>query len=354
MIYPKFLKEGDTIGICAPSCGIEEKDINKFELSLNNLKKEGYKIVETENVRSGKMPSTDAKTRAKEFNELFKREDIDFIFSASGGGFLMEILPYLDENAINEAIKESKTKWFAGYSDPTSLLYYLTTKFDIATLYGFNGGNFDQHDLHISLKNALEILKGNIVKQESFEKYQDISFEEKALLEDGANFVLNKEDKWINLNGDFDVSGRLIGGCIDCLQYLVGTRFDYTKDFIEKYKEDGIIWYFDNFALKAEDLYYVLFEMREADWFKYAKGFVFGRTLFSNSFIGISYEDAIKRALGEEMPIILDADIGHVKPVFTLINGCIAHFKSKDGKGSLEMRTWGRPLKVRKIQVIIR
>ena len=68
MIFPKFLKPGDTIGICAPSRGIDKEDTT-FDLSLNNLRKEGYNIVETDSVRTGLLPSADAITRASEFNE---------------------------------------------------------------------------------------------------------------------------------------------------------------------------------------------------------------------------------------------------------------------------------------------
>ena len=78
--------------------------------------------------------------------------------------------------------------------------------------------------------------------------------------------------------------------------------------------------------------------MKQVGWFEYAKGFVFGRTLFEGSFLDLSYEEAIKMALGNDVPIIIDADIGHVNPKFTLINGALGHFKAKDGKGSLEMR----------------
>ena len=330
MIYPKFLKPGDTVGICAPSRGIDKEDIT-FDVSLNNLKKEGYNVFETQNVRTGKLPSTDAITRANEFNELVKREDISFIFSASGGDFMIEILPY-----INEELIKNNIKWVSGYSDPTSLLYYITTKFDIATVYGVNAGSFDQENLYKSLKDSLEIVKGNLVKQESFPMCERLSYEEKAN-QTSTDYVLNNEVKWQTLNGDVDIEGRLIGGCIDCLKSMIGTRFDYTKEFIDKYNDDGIIWYFDNFALKAEELYYTLWQMKEAGWFLNSKGFVFGRTKYEGSDGLLSYEEAVKRALGDEIPIILDADIGHVKPTFTLINGAIGHFKSKDGKGSLEM-----------------
>ncbi len=336
MIYPKFLKPNDTIGIGAFSRGIDPEDTD-FDVSLNHLKQEGYNIVEMPTTRTGKAPSADAITRAKDFNELMKNDDIDFIYSASGGDLLMEMIPYIDDKIIKEKIATGKTKWVAGYSDPTTLLYYLTTKYDIATLYGTNAGSFSQIELHTCLKNTLQIIKGNIPMQESIGICQRAPYEE--IKANGINgYILNSEEPWKTPNGAVDIEGRLIGGCIDTFLYFLGTKYDHTKDFIERYKNDGIVWYFDNFALKSEELYSELWTMREAGWFEYAKGFVFGRTLFEGSYLDMTYEDAVKRALGNDIPIIMEADIGHVKPTFSLINGSIAHFKSSNGKGSLEMK----------------
>ena len=327
MIYPKFLKSGDTIGICAPSAGVGKK-INEFEKSLTNLKKEGYEINETESVRNPYLPSNLPNVRGEEFNQLVKDKNVDMIWCASGGEFMVEILEFVDEKAFAES-----PKWFAGYSDPTSLLFHITTNLDIATMYGNNAGSFDMTSLHPSLKNALSIIKGDIVKQESFEKCE----RERVDGLDGYN--LNTDVYWKTPNGAVDIEGRLIGGCIDCLNSIIGTKFDGTSKFVEKYKEDGIIWYFDNFALKAEELFYALWNMKQAGWFKYAKGFVFGRTLFEGTMMDMTYEEAVQRALGYEVPIIMDADIGHVAPKFTIINGAIGHFKAQEGKGSLEMET---------------
>ena len=53
MNYPEKLKKGDTIGICAPSGGIAEKeDILQLELAENQLRKMGYKIIETKTNQS--------------------------------------------------------------------------------------------------------------------------------------------------------------------------------------------------------------------------------------------------------------------------------------------------------------
>jgi muramoyltetrapeptide carboxypeptidase LdcA involved in peptidoglycan recycling len=335
MIYPKFLKPGDTIGICAPSRGIDPNKAN-FEIALNNFRKEGYEVYETQNVRTGLLPSSSAETRAKDFNELVKDDNINFIFAATGGDYLIEILPLLDEEAIKEKIASGDFKWIAGYSDPTSLLYYLTTKFDVATFYGVNAASFDQYNPYTNLASALSMMKGEVIPQESFDLYQVATREETDALEDGS-YILNTPVEWKTINGDVDIKGRIIGGCIDCIKYMIGTKFDYTKDFIERYKDDGIIWYFDNYALGSEDLFYTLWQMREAGYFKYTKGIIFGRVMYESSFLDVPYEDSIKRALGEELPIIIDADIGHARPTFNIINGSIAHIWSADGKGSLEM-----------------
>ena len=77
--------------------------------------------------------------------------------------------------------------------------------------------------------------------------------------------------------------------------------------------------------------------MKHAGWFKFAKGFVFGRTLFEGTMLDMTYVEAIQNALGKEIPIIMDADIGHVAPKFTVINGAIGHWVAKNGKGFLEM-----------------
>ena len=48
------------------------------------------------------------------------------------------------------------------------------------------------------------------------------------------------------------------------------------------------------------------------------------------------HEQAIRRALGD-VPFVLEADIGHVKPCFTLINGALGHITVENGRAKLEM-----------------
>lgn len=265
MLYPKFLKEKDPIGITAPSQGVGD-NIESFEKSLTTLTKNGYQIKETASVRNKGITSTTGEKRSKELDELITDTNIKMIICATGGDFLVDMLPSINWESIRK-----NPKWIMGYSDPTALLYITTTKLDIATLYGCNAGSFNQTKLHQCLKNTLEILRGNIVEQKSFDFYQ------KDWLEETDGYHLTEPVYWEDLNGEVNIKGRMIGGCLDCLKDIIGTSYDYTKDFIERYKEDGIIWYFDVCELSVEVFYRTLFQMREAGWFQYIRGMVIGR-----------------------------------------------------------------------------
>ena len=325
MIYPEFLKKGDVIGVCAPSAGLLIED-TEYEASVKCLNNEGYTIKETKNVHTELLESAPPEVRGEEFNQLIADKDVDAVICAAGGDFLISMLPYVDYDAFAK-----NPKWIEGYSDPTSLLYSITTKLDIATVYGANASGFWHDELHRSLRDNLDILKGDVPVQESFELY------ERDRSGRAGGFNLTERVEWVCPNGDFTATGRLLGGCLDCITDVVGTEFDGTREFIERYKDDGILWYFDIFSLKAEMVHNVLFKMKHMGLFKYAKGFIFGRVCFPATFADITYIEAAKKILGDA-PMVFEADIGHVAPKFTVINGALGTVECKDGKGKLEMK----------------
>lgn len=323
MIYPKSLKSENTkIGITAMSAGVG-KYIDEYKKSINNLEKHGFNIIETGNVRSLNNPSSSPDIRAKELDRLIMDEDVDMIMNASGGDFLFEMLPYINYENI-----KNNPKYIMGSSDATGVLYTVTTALDIATIYGFNAASYDQDNLHESQLNSFEIIKGNLIEQNSYNKYQI----EKD--ENNTSYNLTENIYWETINGDVNIKGRIIGGCIDCIRNIIGTKFDKTKEFIDKYKEDGIIWYFDNFALSTEDFYLTLLQFKNSGWFNYTKGVIVGRVKYPSGFTDLTYQEALTKALGN-IPIIFNADIGHVVPKMTIINGSIATIISKDGKGKI-------------------
>lgn len=320
MIIPNFLNDKDIIGITACSCGVSNK-LEQYEKTLSNLKENGFAIIETPNVRTGGVVSSDSITRARELESLFLNKDVNLVSIARGGDFLFDMLDKVEFDVIVK-----NPKWLAGSSDPTSLLYILTTNYDIATIYSpCNMTGLDENPLHESYLNYFKILKGNLIKQYKYDKCEKESFSDD----------LSKDNEWVNMNGDVNEEGILIGGCIDVLKDLIGTRFDKTNEFLEKYKDEGFIWYFDVFSMTSEALYNTLLQFKYAGWFKYTKAILIGKVCIPNTFVDMTYEELIKKAI-QDIPVVYKFDVGHVKPSFTMINGMKVRIISDKNEGSLE------------------
>lgn len=332
MIYPEFLKKGDCIGVPAPSSGAyNDLYSNRYNNAKEKLTQKGYKIVLSKNInKSDKCRSAGAEERAKELNEMFDADNIDFIMCAAGGEFLVEILPYVDFNKIVK-----KPKWVQGFSDPTGIMFPITTKYDIATIYGNNFGDYGSNEDDRSIIENMELITGNLIIQNNYEMYEDEHGEHVTGLE-GYNFT--KKVEWKILNGtSVNMHGRIIGGCLDIISELAGTKYDGTSNFNEKYKNDGIIWYFDNCELSMEELIRTLWKLNELDYFKYTKGIIFGRNGVESSCLEYTMEDALKDSVINTLgiPIIFDADVSHKGPCLTIINGAEATIQSEKGKGNI-------------------
>lgn len=340
MIIPAFLQDGDWIGVTAMSHPVSDPvDKYRFQHGVNKLSRNGFGTLFTNNVfadpdefgRSGS-----GSDKAFEFHALVQEPRIKAIISAGGGDHLAEMLPYVDLELFRK-----NPKWVQGYSDNTAILYYLTTKGDVATAYGCNFSDFGMEPWDESVVRGLNVLKGATKVQNSFYTYQDGFAPRETGLE---GYRADKKVEWKIVCGQSPVAvqGRLIGGCMDVLLTLAGTPYDGTLSFIEKYKEDGILWYLESFDLGCNEMMAGLWKMRELGWFEGAVGILFGRPMFYRDadFDGTplpSYEAVVRERLSDlNIPIILDADIGHKGPQMIMINGALAKAEAfADGSGRI-------------------
>ncbi len=336
MVIPDFLKENDTIAVTAPSDGNKKPiDYVRLDKAAANMKKHKMDIIETTDVRTSVMGrSADKRVRAKEFMEVWQNKSVKAVISAKGGDFLMEMLPYVDFSEI-----KNNPKWYQGFSDNTGLTFLITTLCDIASIYSSNFNDFAMAKWHKALENNLSVLMGDVVVQNSFDMYQDgfIDYET-----GDESYSEDKPVRWNIVTGEqsVDIEGRFIGGCLDVLLNLCGTRFDKVRDYIDRYKEDGSIWYLESFSLGSEDIERGLWQLKEAGWFDNVKGFIFGRPAFFNTTTDTSFDEAVKNALTDfDVPIITEACIGHKPPQLTMINGCIGRLVCSAGKGSIQFNT---------------
>lgn len=323
MIYPQFLKEGDTIGICAPSAGVGRK-LDNYIRSNEVLASKGYFVKETASVRKDNPCSASAKRRAKELDELVMDQEVKLVLAAAGGDFMLEMVPYVNFEHIRQ-----NPKWLCGTSDPTNLLFTVTTMLDIATFYGFNGAGFI--DKRNRPQNTFfSYLQGNLKSQRSYRKFNPFI--------DTINDRRNLQDvRWI-AKEDIAFSGRLIGGCIECIAKLIGTRFDYTNDFIDRYGHEGIVWYLDIFSMSSYEFYLTLLQFKNAGWFRNCSGVLISRPAFPNvEDKKLDYIKAADKALGK-IPHICEMDIGHTDPAMTLINGAAVSVTCADGAGKISFK----------------
>ena len=376
MRYPENLKIGDTIGICAPSAGIAESEkIEKIEAAEKQLKEMGYKIKETKSVRKDENGrSASGKIRAKELMELLEDDDVKLIICATGGDFLIDILDYLDF----EKLKNIKPKWIQGFSDITGISFLWNTILEIPSMYCQTIKDYAMRPLFKNLTDALEIESGKEIIQKSFPLHEkswdeleedlenmtkeaegqnkniiedlDISKDPNSinniesskelnicnLKEETYQYNLTEKTEWKNLYGKrkIKIKGRTLGGCLDVIREFFGTKYDNINNYIEKHKEEGIIWFLECFEMTSPEVYRVLWQMKNAGYFNNCSGIIFGRPCMIREDYGMSFNQAVEEVLKSlDIPIICDADIGHIPPQMAIVNGGILEITSEDGKG---------------------
>ncbi len=318
MKQPDFLSKGDTIDRIAPSFGIAtEPYITRFQNAIRVLKGLGYNIHLGKNVyrADGFASSASPKERAEEFLDAYS-DSSKLLLSVGGGEREIDRLPYLDF----ERIKSAKPKWFQGSSDNTNLAFTLTTIAGVRSIYSSNAPSFFSSPLSYAEKDAIRRLNG----EKSFKGYSYFSppFETDNPLE-----PLHLTEKKIitPIHYHSKVSGTRIGGCLDCLISLCGTRFDKVKKFHGEHQE-GLIFYLESCDRNPLAIYRGLLQLKEAGWFRNTNRFLIGRPLCQKQEIfSIDSKKAVLAALEElNKPILLDVDLGHIPPALPFKNGAQA------------------------------
>ena len=349
MRYPDNLPENGTIGFVAPSFGCNvEPYRSAFENAKRKFTKLGYRLDMGPNCYEGKGIgiSNTPKECARELMEYYQSSQNDALISCGGGELMCEILEYMDF----EALKEAAPKWYMGYSDNTNMTYLLATCCDTASIYGPCANAFGMEPWHTSLEDALGILTGKTDTVQGYDKWEWESVKgeqnplapyhvtEKRVLK---SYLGRKREE--AAESEIQFSGRLLGGCMDCLVNLLGTRFDKTHEFLERYKEDGIIWFLEACDLNVFAIRRAMWQMEAAGWFRYVKGFLIGRPLcFGQEMMRLdAYEAILKVAGSKNVPVIMDVDLGHLPPMMPLIVGSRAQVTVRGNDISVFMEKRG-------------
>ncbi len=347
MRYPKDLAKGDSIGFLAPSfgCNIEPYK-SAFNHALDRWRGKGYKTITGPNcyVGEGIGISNTPKKCGAEVMEMFCGKEADVLISCGGGELMCEILEYVDFRQLANV----QPKWFMGYSDNTNLVYTLVTLCDTAAIYGPCAAAFGMEPWHASIQDAYDLLTGKKRRMESYPLWEKESLRDeenplqpyhvteplalKAYVE--GELIMEPGRAGIKRS----VTGRLLGGCMDCLVNLLGTRFDGTAAFCERYREDGILWMLEACDLNVMAIRRAMWQMEQAGWFRYVRGFLFGRALNGENRMDLDvYQAVLAVASKYDVPVIMDLDIGHLSPMMPLVVGSVATVTLEGNHVKVEM-----------------
>ncbi len=364
MRYPQFLQDNGTIGFVAPSCGCA---IEPYKSAFDNAQKKwaemGYRMKLGPNCYAGDGVGISSTPRScgQELTEGYCDQDSDILISCGGGELMCEILDYVDF----ERIRKAEPKWYLGYSDNTNFTFLLTTLCDTASIYGPCAGTFGMEPWHESLSDTMALLRGEKLTMTGYDRWEKESLKDeehpcvpynltepsviKYLLPDGrtnveslaagengksAELAAGKKETGAADTPQIEFSGRLLGGCVDCLVNLLGTGYDKVTDFSDRYRDDGILWFLEACGLNLMGIRRAMWQMEHAGWFRHCSGFLIGRPrsgMGAEEF-GIDEYQAVTEMLKQyRVPVLMDVDIGHISPMMPLICGSMGRVVS-DGK----------------------
>ena len=349
MRKPRFIKPGDTIGLVAPSFGAgEEPYITRLEAAIKKFEKRGYHVVCAPSCykNDGLGISTKPEDAAADLMEFYLDDSIDALIAVGGGGLMNETISCLDF----EALKKAEPKWYMGYSDNTNMIFPMATLYGVPGIYGPNACGFGK-PWEATEKDAFALLEGKSLTVKGHEKFERPDWDEDLEEVDPLAPYCLTEPKILRSfvpkgtkvvpatkGQEIVMEGTLLGGCLDILVNLAGTRFDGTKEYIKN--GEKVIWVIEACDLNPMSIRRAIWHLKQQGWFATAAGFLMGRPIasFEQNMMGVDEYNAVTDMIGDlGVPIIMDADIGHISPMMPLIIGSHAKVNAKDNDLTVKM-----------------
>jgi muramoyltetrapeptide carboxypeptidase LdcA involved in peptidoglycan recycling len=324
--FPPPLAPGDRIAVTSPSSGVKRESLPRLEFNLQWLRDRGYNVVVGECMSGELVRSAPKEERATELVEFLCDPAVAAVVPPFGGELAVDLLDQLDWDRLAVA----EPTWLVGWSDISSLLVPLTTRLDWANAHGWN-----LMDTSLAAPEGLlhwtDLLAatGDVVQRSPGRTRQGWG---NWLAPDTVAMTLDQPTDWVVLGGgDADVSGRLIGGCLEVLAPLAGTPYADVPAYGRAHADEGLLVYLEVSEYGAYDVCRLLHGLRYADWFEHANAVLIGRTPAPDA-TDLTQLEAVEEVLGGlGIPVVAEMDIGHTQPFLPLVNGASARVVVRDG-----------------------
>lgn len=331
--FPRPLRPGDRIGVTSPSSGVPHALRPRLDLAVGWLRERGYQVDVGRCLDGGDSHvSAPAVERADELQRMLTDPSIRAVVPPWGGETAIDLVDLLDWDAIAAA----EPTWLVGYSDLSTLLLPLTLRAGWAGLHAPNLMD-TPYAAAPGLAHWTEVAAATApVTQHQSGVYRTGDVDDWEADPGPTAYVLEGKGAWEeSLDDEIEVSGRLIGGCLEAISNLAGTPFGDVPRFGRVHAAEGLIVYLEAAEAPAFEVCRRLHGLRLAGWFEHAHAILIGRTSAPDSG-SFTQRDAVLDALEDlDIPVILDVECGHVPPMMPLVNGALAHLTVTDTERSI-------------------
>ncbi|WP_071460894.1 S66 family peptidase [Bacillus massilinigeriensis] len=337
LIKPSKLQRGDRIATVSPSWGGagESEFRPRYEQGVKRLEEVfGLEVVAMPNsLKGADYLYRNPQARAEDLMTAFRDNSIKAIIANIGGSDSIRLLPYIDFDVIRD-----HPKIFMGYSDITisHLFCYragLSSFYGPAVLTDF-AENVEMHDYTVKSIQRTLFSSESIGEIEQAKEWTS-EFLEWTVEENAKQRRKMQPNREVELlQGSGTVRGRLLGGCIEVLEFAKGTELWPEK----KYWENSIL-FFETSEEKPHpsSIIYWLRNYAAQGILQKANGMIFAKPK-DESFYE-EYKDAILQVMEEyglqDLPILYNLDFGHTEPKFILPYGALAEIDCEKKKFSI-------------------
>ncbi len=336
--FPEPLKPGDLVGITSPSAGVPTELRARLDVAVDVVRSHGFEVRIGECMDGAGIQSAPQALRAAEFQQMLLDPRVRAIVPPWGGDTAIDLLDLLDF----EAIAAAEPTWVVGFSDISTLMTPLTLLSGWATVHGNNllDTPYQPPDGVVGWLEIVSMSHGTSFAQNPPD-FHRTGYVDYAQHPEVSTYDLDAAGTWCRLDDesddldvpdDLDVTGRLIGGCIETLSNLAGTRYFDPAPIAAQ--GEGLIVYLEAAEHEAAYICRNLHGMRLAGVFDNADAVLIGRTYAPDS-PGFTQHDAVRDALGDlDIPILADVECGHWAPYMPLVNGALARVQHVLGDAS--------------------
>jgi muramoyltetrapeptide carboxypeptidase len=305
--------------VTAPSAGVDGYAAERIDFCVDWLRGAGYDVVVGECMDGSGITSARAGRRAAELTQMLCDPAIRCVVPPWGGETAIDLVDLLGWDALAVA----QPTWLVGFSDLSTVLLPLTTRLGWATLHGDNLAD-TPYEPPDGLLRWLDIISGPgpHTQRDSGLVADFWRFEEEPR---ATTWKRAGTGSWTLYGADrVEVTGRLIGGCIETVCNLAGTPYGDVAAFGEAHADEGLIVYLEAAGDEAATICRNLHGLRLAGWFEHARAVLIGRTCAPDN-AQMTQREAVLDALERlGLPIVFGVEIGHVPPHMPLVNGALA------------------------------